>query len=385
MRERARILVVLVVALWGLALTPARLGAAGPAEGPSFSCAKAGNAVERAICGSVDLSAADRTMASLYSLAKVSAFGQGPSNQFATQRETVKNLAACETSNGRAAMASCIARVYARRNNDLAIALALSAPDRALPIIRRNDPVFAPVIEAIALWASEPRDADWSKPERAEKRSQILTLMAPSAAIMFTDKDPPWGRDLLRDGSQGVSVATVGDILTSDRHFAFFLNALGPYLPEGMGDRAGSFDRAIPCAAIIRHPALLQATESLFGSTLDNFVFANDCGTTTPPLPRLAALSAQLNQSWPPCEGTIRFAAYRVAMTAYDEARLGRAPHNSDAWPRERYGVSAAALQAVRAELADYYVTYLGKTPEVGRVMAHDSLKGIFATTHQCE
>jgi hypothetical protein len=29
--------------------------------------------------------------------------------------------------------------------------------------------------------------------------------------------------------------------------------------------------------------------------------------------------------------------------------------------------------------------TYLGKTPEVGRVMAGDSLKGIFATTHQCE
>ncbi len=66
-------------------------------------------------------------------------------------------------------------RVYARRNNDLAIALALSAPDRALPIIRRNDPVFAPVIEAISLWASEPRDADWSKPERAGKRRQILT------------------------------------------------------------------------------------------------------------------------------------------------------------------------------------------------------------------
>lgn len=324
-------------------------------------------------------------MATLYDLAKVSVFGKGPSDQLAAQRATVKAVAACGSANGQTALTNCIAREYAHRNNDLAIALALRAPDRALPILRRNDPLFAPVIEAIGLWAAEPPDADWSKPERAEKRRQILALMAPAAAIMLTDKDPPWGGDLLRNGQQGVSIVKASDILRSDRHFAFFLNALGPYLPDGMGDRVDPFDRAIPCAAIVRHPALLGATESLFGSTLDNFVFLNDCGTTTPPLPQLARMSAQLNRSWPVCQGTIRFAAYRTAMTAYDEARLGQAPHNPDAWPRDRYGVNAATLQAVRAELTDYYVTYLDKTREAARVMADDSLKRIFATAHQCE
>ncbi len=385
MRTKDWAMTILVVAFLGLAFAPVAVLAGAPTEGPSFSCASAGNAVERAICASPSLSAEDRTMAALYAMAKLSAFGKGPSNERAAQRATVDELRKCDRPGGAVPLTDCLEGVYAHRNNDLAIALALRAPDRVLPIIRRDDPPFAPIIEAIGLWASEPRDADWSMPERAAKRARILSVLAPATDIMFARKDAPWGRDILGNGQDGVSVKAPDDLFRSDRHFAFFLNALGPYLPGGLGDRSSPFDRNIPCVAIVRHPALLGATTSLFGSTLDNFVFFNDCGATAPPLPRLVALSTQLDKDWPDCQGTIRFAAYRAAGTAYDEARLGLAPHTRDAWPRERYGVGAAALAAVRTELADYYATYLGKTAAAAAVMADDALKGIFATTHQCE
>ena len=325
-------------------------------------------------------------MATLYALAKVSAFGKGPSNQLAPQREAVKTIAACGKDTSPAAVSTCLADAYARRNNDLAIAVAVQAPDRALPVVRRNDPVYSAVLEAILLWASEPHNADWSAPARAAKRDHILVLLRPSTTLIFSGDEASGAAGILGD-DHDQPVRGPADLFRSDRRIAAFLNALGPYLPDEQGHRngGGAFSRPIPCAAIVRHPALLGATTSLYGSTMDNFVFYNDCRVTLPPLPRLDALDAALKKNWPPCEGTIRFAAYRAAMTAYDEARLGLAAHDRDAWPRERYGVSAAMLQGVHAELTQYYATYLGKRAEAGRVMADDSLKGIFATAHQCE
>ncbi|MGC6547664.1 hypothetical protein ACP0HG_27050, partial [Escherichia coli] len=76
----------------------------------------------------------------------------------------------------------------------------------------------------------------------------------------------------------------------SDRHFAAFLNVLGPYLDE---PRLSGAPRTLPCAAIVRHPKLLEATGPAFGSTLDNFIFRNDCRDTLPPLPSLDALQTK--------------------------------------------------------------------------------------------
>jgi hypothetical protein len=44
------------------------------------------------------------------------------------------------------------------------------------------DPPYAPIAEAIRIWAAEPRDADWSAPDRADKRSRILKLLRPIMA-----------------------------------------------------------------------------------------------------------------------------------------------------------------------------------------------------------
>lgn len=385
MDGRVRVMLLAVVALLGVTAWSMATAAVPLTQGPSFSCTDAKTAVERAVCASPSLSAADRAMAELYSMSKVSVFGKGPSSELAAQRAVLRDLARCDNPDSAVALPDCIARVYAHRSNDLAIALAPTIPERALPSIRGNDPLFAPIIEAIALWSSEPRDADWSAPERGAKRARILALLAPATDIMLTDRrDAPWGRDILRDGQDGLAVRLPADLFRSDRHFAFFLNALGPYLPDGMGDRAFPFERNIPCAAIVRHPALLRATTSLFGSTLDNFVFRNDCEATTPPLPRLTALRYALNKGWPNCEGTIRFAAYRAATTAYDEARLGLAPHDKTAWVGQRYGITAATLKAVRGELTAYYIAYFDRSLAAARAMADDSLKNIFMTTHQC-
>ncbi|HWU02089.1 MAG TPA: hypothetical protein VN222_05055, partial [Novosphingobium sp.] len=291
---------------------------------PSFTCAVTSTGVEQVICTTPDLAAADRTMATLYALDRVSAFGSGASDELAAQREALKQMRGCAKPPAGDTVAECLRIEYARRNNSLALAALMLSPDVALPVLRRTDPAFAPVLEAVALWATEPAGADWSDPTRAAKRERISALLAPLVADLM-GKDYP--RTMLTEpGADGVAVKRVGDIFISERHFTAFLNVLGPYLPDGNWPaRSATGRRSLPCAAVIRHPALLGATQSAFGSTLDNFVLDTDCAQTLPPTPMLTALDGKLNAAWPPCDGTIRFAAYRVYETALDTARLGLA------------------------------------------------------------
>ncbi|WP_232493830.1 hypothetical protein [Novosphingobium kaempferiae] len=316
-------------------------------------------------------------MAALFALSRESAFGNGPSSELAAQRQALKRMRDCEGTEIR----KCLKTTYAERNGALAVAALMHAPDRALPVLRRLDPQFAPVLEAVVLWAQEPVDADWSDAGRAGVRARITALISPYLTRMSTDEGQSYGWSILSEPyGDSPKVRTTSDLFASERHFAAFLNVLGPYLD----DNVGGIERNLPCGAIVRHPALIGATEPVFGSTMDNFVLRNDCEQALPPAPALDALAAKILGTWPDCDGTIRFAAYRSYQTALDRARLGQAPHEAKPQTAAPDGVPAATVEAARSELARYYATYLEKSASDAATMATDAISGVVSTAHNC-
>lgn len=367
------------------ALAPLLLAAAPiPAQaGPSFACSAAATPTEKAICADPKLGALDREMAQLFGIAKESAFGSGPSNQLAAQRTALRDIRACGTAGAEQPLAACLTRRYTVRTQELAIAALPTAPAIALPILRRGDPAFAPILEAVQLWAQAPVDANWSAPERAQSRARITVLLKPYLTGLQTNPDQSFGNSILREpGADGVAVKTIDDLFRSDRHFAAFLNVLGPYLDE---PKISGAPRTLPCAAIVRHPKLLDATGPVFGSTMDNFVFRNDCSDALPPLPSLGALQTKLFRSWPECEGTIRYVAYGNFNRDVDAARLGLVAAGKTRPLPARKGVITADVAGVERDLAAYYVTYLHRTPAAAATMARGALSELMTDAHQCE
>jgi uncharacterized protein len=358
-----------------------------PATGPSFSCHAGQDGVAQAVCASPKLSAADREMAKLYDAARTSAFGAGPSNELLAQRQALKYMRDCLSPSAQRTAEQCLQSQYDERSNELATAIAMREPDLALPVIRRTDPEFAPILEAVTLWAAEPIGADWAAHARSAKRTRIETLLRPALTNLLTKEDESYAREILADpAGDGVAVTKLDDIFRSERHFAAFLNVLGPYLgDDGPAARSSSGRRTIPCAAIVRHPALLAATGSVFGSTLDNFVLGNDCEQTLPPAPALSTLTDKLSKGWPPRDGTIRFAAYRIYETTIDKARLGRPESNPKARMPARHGVTSTDVDAARRELAAYYVRYLTKAPALDATMARDAVTEVMSDGQECE
>lgn len=376
-------LLVAVMLLLAVAILPIRILAASAAtDAPSFSCDGVRATVEKAICANATLSTADRNMAKLFALARGSATGHGPSNELKAQREAVEEMRSCAaTTNGRS-ITQCLAASYNRRNFELATAILIKAPDTALPILREIDPDFAAVLEAIALWAKAPVDAPWNAPERAASRKRIIALLGPYLIAMKTQDDQSFGWSILsRPAGNAPRVKEIDDIFQSERHFIAFLNVLGPYMPD-KGSAAVSL-RDLPCAAIVRHPALLGATDAVFGSTMDNFRFRTDCARTLPPLPALTALDRKIVDSWPACEGTIRFAAYRSYNLAVDAARLGQTPESEITGDRPDT-VPASDVESARTDMIRYYTGYFGKTAKEAQVLARVTLAAILSAAHSC-
>ena len=380
----------LVLCLLGLlaGLSPAARAQAGASSGPSFACAGAQDAVARAICANGDLAAADRTMAALYAVAKISAFGAGPANELAAQRVVLKHMRGCAGSAAHQPIAQCLRREYDRRNEELAIAVLMRAPNLALPVLRETDPAYAPLLEAVQIWGAEAREANWAAPTRAGTRARISRLLGPFMASILTRDDQSFGREILSDGSNGtIAVRHLDDIFLSEKHFAAFLNVQGPYIDAtNWKGESVSGRRSLPCAAIIAHPALLGATSGVFGSSMDGLVFDNDCAQTLPPMPALDTLDGKLTKAWPPCDGTIRFAAYRNYQSALDAARLGmvQSDVHPPPYPRRR-GETEADVAAARTELAVYYVANLHKSPTAAAGMAIAALNAILGSAQECD
>ena len=98
------------------------LGAAAPE--PSFDCSKRTTVIEHTICDSPELSAADATMATLYTAAKTSAFGHGASSQAAAQVRWLKERDRCSEPDRFVykSRAECLTSYYKDRNQELAVA-----------------------------------------------------------------------------------------------------------------------------------------------------------------------------------------------------------------------------------------------------------------------
>jgi hypothetical protein len=348
---------------------------------PSFACRPQQSVVASTVCRSRSLAAADREMAALYAANRVSAFGEGESNQLDGQRRTLRAMEDCATPSGKATIDECLRATYDARNYALAIGAVMRAPELALPVARRLDPAFAPVLEAIVLWASEPEDTDWSAPSHAGRRSRILTLLRPVLSNLLNGENSAFGRDMLDDATGAGVVTKVEDLLVSPDRLVGFLDVLGPLLPDGGGVGV----RQIPCAAIVGHPKLLGATASIYGDQGDNRVFNTDCEAGLPPLPAFSALVKKLSAAWPGCEGTIRYAAYRKYEVSIDTARLGRTPHDAKLELPARDGVSTKDVAAARAELVVYYTRYLRKARPQAVQMAVDALGAVLTTAGQCE
>jgi hypothetical protein len=325
-----------------------------------------------------------RSWRSFFSATRVSAFGHGPSSEMAEQRKWLKDREhSCRVPDRQAwaSPAKCLTSYYNHRNHELAVASLFTEPPLALETLHKLDPEAASLYEVIALYADGPAEWTWDK---SPQRPRMLQLLQPYFERFQTDKDMVFGREILADAG----IKTPADMLKSELNFIEFLQIASAYL------QSDPIPRPLPCAAIVRKPELLGASDAVFGSTLDNFIFYPDCAVTLPPLPALDRLVAEINQGWPECDGTIRFSAYRMYDSAQNQARvaqlgdirrLARSPEarRGVRMPRLR-GVSSARIAAAFAELANYYQTYQKAPAGDARVFARFKVHDILASGHNC-
>ena len=369
--------------LLAIAVPPSPAVAEKPVR-PSFDCARATGAIDQAICGDPKLAEADAVMARLFAAVKISAFGRRPSNALPAQRAWLKDRDDCRVFNKEIykSREACLATRYDNRNQELAVAALFAEPTLALETLRKTDPEAVPLYEAIILYVNGPAEWTWDK---SPDRQRMLKLLAPYADRFMADEEASFGRDIL--ANSGIKEAS--DALKSEDNFIEFLQISSAYL------KSGPTPRSLPCAAIVRRPELLHAADAIFGSTLDNFIFYPDCETTLPLLPRLDRLIKQIDETWPDCDGTIRFSAYRLFRAAENEARVAALDEihqlvsspdgrqSNRALPRLK-GVPTAQVAAATAELAIYYKTYQRAAPADARVFARLKIFDLLSSGHSC-
>lgn len=360
-----------------LLLAPLTLaaGLASPAwaETPSFSCTAARSEVEKAICASPDLAREDAAMARLYAAAKRGARGDGQSSQGAAQLAWLRERAACETSKtyGFASRAQCLSANYRRRNTELATAALFADRDFAIDQRRRLDPASAPLVHAVVLYADHRPGASWAPGQR----ERIAALLREPFARLGREPMQGYGHSILKD-----TVPTLDAAFASDAAFAETVAILAAYTE---GEQTPI---VMPCAALIRNPALTEMLEPRFGSTIDNFLPRSDCDTALPPMPALTRLDERIDRTWPDCQGTIRFAGYRSYSAALDRARIGLAPTAAGRVSRLRIlrGVAPQLAVAAVAELERVYLAYGGLSSEQARPTAHERVAELLVAAHQC-
>jgi uncharacterized protein len=314
---------------------------------PSFDCAVARHPVERIICADAALSDADVRMAKLYAAAQTSAYGKGKPNQLATQREWISGRNGCSGDG----VIECVRAYYHERNADLAVANLLDQPALAIASLRQDVPKLAPLYEALQLYMTKPEAADWSSATKT--RARIIALLRPHFADMASDPDKSFGNSVL----EGVA-ASAEESVKDDQAFAATLSILSIYIDNNDSRAGGIF----PCAALVKRPGMISAVQPYFGSTLDNFLMADDCEQTLPAQPRLVALQRALNGYWDDdCGGgTMRFAVYRSYAVLVTSAQIGNPVSDEKTKPLQRKGLKPQLVTAALAELVDQYQRYRG-------------------------
>jgi uncharacterized protein len=333
-------------------------------EAPSFDCARAATKIERTICADPSLAADDALMARLYAAAKVSAFGSGASNIGQSQRAWLKERQGCErpVASVWPSVAACLRDSYASRLQELAVTALFNQPDLALVTLRRVDAEAAPLYEAIWRYASAQPGA--------EPRGQIAPLLAP----FFVAERP--GASMLA----GYDLPDAKAALVSDADFARFLKIASVHV------ESAPTPHQLPCAAIVRRPALLDAMGPEFGATMDNFIMFPDCAETLPPMPALAALDRAIFAGWPDCEGSMRFLFYRSHARDVTAARLGFEPEQAvPGKPPVLTGVTRAMIAAAETELAGVYRAYRGLDEASAASRARANVRAVLQSGQQCD
>ncbi|WP_365705913.1 lysozyme inhibitor LprI family protein [Novosphingobium sp.] len=370
-----RTLLPLLVALALAALPGSSVYADTPS--PSFSCASASTVVERAICASPALAHEDAVMARLYAAAKRGARGDGQSGHGAAQLAWLKERAACKDF-VRAAFptrADCLMARYRDRNIELATAALFTNRDAALATLRRLDPAGATLLEALTIYALQPGSSNWSSPALRQDRARIAELLGPPWRQLGGDPAQGYGSGIL--ASDGI--VSLDDALKSPATFAQTIKVLATYA-EG-----ARTPLLFPCEVLLRHPDMIELEQPLYGSSLDNALPQSNCEAVLPPAPRLAVLDRAIWDSWPECDGTIRYLFYRAYGAKFDAVLLGQPAARAFSkrpMPR-RKGISATALAAVQQELAARYAAF-GYAPSAARATARERLVDMLSTAHKC-
>ncbi|HEY4995636.1 MAG TPA: hypothetical protein VII21_05015, partial [Aestuariivirga sp.] len=358
----------------------------GSAYADGIDCTKAADAVDKIVCASDELKAQDKTMAELYALAKVNMFGQGPSGEIGEQRTWLSERKDC-TGKSDADTEHCLVEVYKDRNTELAFAIMPVAPEKAFQVLNDQKSKTVPVFEAMSLFASEPDGSDWSNSNLETKRKAILDLTTPIFQTLQkgdADDSNTYGK-VVKDLLEDAGLKAPEDILKSSKSFGGFLRAA----------TLGIDNTKLPCGYVTTHPGLLAATESYFGSAMENQVINSDCVAVAPPTPQFTTLIKQINDGWPQCDGSIKFAYYRSFGVAVDEALApseqlinefapAKANHKSEKAPALD-GVSKTVIQSSTRELAAYYVKYLKVAPDKAATYATAKIAGVLKTGQQCD
>src|SRR5207244_2926155 len=158
------------------------------------------------------------------------AFGKGPSNEPAAQREWLKSRErGCADSTD---PQQCLSSIYAERNEELALAVLFTHPDIALPELQRLNPEAAPLFEAIYVYARSAKVSD-------RDRKGVAALLEPYASKAGDGES--WGE------------SSPAEATKNDDAFAEFVGIRSAYLRHDVGGRA------FPCAAAVRKPDLVDA------------------------------------------------------------------------------------------------------------------------------
>jgi hypothetical protein len=94
--------------------------------------------------------------------------------------------------------------------------------------------------------------------------------------------------------------------------------------------------------------------------------------------------------SWPNCDGTIRFGAYRNFNVSADTVLSPSARAIEDYKPTKAeeqnlIGVNKKTIRAAELEMTAYYAKYLGAAPAKARIFAKGKIAELMSAAHQCE
>ncbi|MDE2444647.1 MAG: hypothetical protein KGO94_00615 [Alphaproteobacteria bacterium] len=364
------------------ALALVGLSTAAKAEG--IDCTKATTDIDRVICAHPDIKAQDDTLAKLYAVARVNMFGKGPSGEIALQKKWLASRKQCLPL-AEAKRTTCILDLYKSRNLELAFSTMPKPPDLALQVLRDQKIETEPFYEALTIFTSEPDGIDWSTAALAPKRVKIEALLGPMFKTIHDDAaaDDP-NKHFAIELFDDAEIKNSGDVLKSSGTFAKFF-------------RAATYDKdaILPCGTVVSHQGLLDATNAYFGATPDNFIINSNCETMAPATPKFHALLKQINDHWPQCDGTIRFAAYRQfgvtidrvlspSLRAIEDFKPTPAPRPLDG-EHKIIGVPKAAITAAENEMAAYYTKYVGASPAKARIFAKAKIADVLYDGQQCE